>query len=293
MRSKEDDLQPRRTWLPTMSETVDTETLRAWRRWPRRSTNASVTTTVMAVHGLEGTWDSWVDLADALGPGYDVHALDLPWRAGNSYEWPAIAAAATWLRWAVESTSVVADVVIAHSFGASAILQLLGLGLLDVRAAVLIAPLYRPDDDVEHPGYPAQATDRFRAVVRQGLVARLGERVERMSTELLDVMTRKLTDHAETGGVLASVGMVRELRTAWLDSVDVPVMIVSGQLDQSAPWPAVRTLAARLGAELVRPHDFGHFCQIDRPGQVARIVRDFFSDTRISPAATATFEQVG
>jgi pimeloyl-ACP methyl ester carboxylesterase len=86
---------------------------------------------------------------------------------------------------------------------------------------------------------------------------------------------------------------VRDLKTAYLDSADVPVMIVSGRTDPSASWPAVRTLADRLAAHLIDPVGFGHFCQVEQPTRLARIARDFFSDTRISSAAAATFEQVG
>ena len=75
-------------WLPTMTETVGNETIRAWSapRRPRPDTAMSV----LAVHGLAGTWDSWAGLAGALGAGYDVHALDLPWRAGNADDWARI-----------------------------------------------------------------------------------------------------------------------------------------------------------------------------------------------------------
>lgn len=274
---KHQHAQVLRGWAQSLSKKVDEEALRVWRRLPH-ATGSKTGLAVAAVHGLEGTWASWAALADALGEEWDVHALDLPWRANNRYRWLGQADPATWLRSIFQSLSVVPDVVVAHSFGASAVLELLSQWMISVRAVVLVAPLYRPHDFVEEAGYLDEATARFRAVMRQGLVTQLGGRVEHLPGGVLDAMVHTLLKRAGPGAVQATIGMLQRMRVVELGQVGIPVLILHSPDDPVAPPEQVRELVARLPA--VRLHqstDFSHFCLVDRPRALAGAIRDFLA----------------
>jgi pimeloyl-ACP methyl ester carboxylesterase len=252
--------------------------------------------TVALVHGLEGTWDSWTGLVDRLPPDTDAYLLDLPWRAGSSHAWPHWGSSSTWLARGLDLLPAPPDFVVAHSFGASTVLDLLarcapaerrprrrsrswsGTGRPGpaVHGVVLIAPLFRPGDAAVDPDFFGEAVTRFRGVLRDGMLAQLGRRAAGLSADLVDLMLAKVISRAEPAGFLQLYTLLSRLPALPLSTVDTPVLVISGVHDPSAPPPAARELARRLGtARLVQRARFGHFCQLEHAAEVAALITDF------------------
>jgi pimeloyl-ACP methyl ester carboxylesterase len=294
------------------------ETIRAWRRPPCRPGGACVA----MVHGLEGTWGSWTELVDQLTPECDVYLLDLPWRAGGGYAWQHWGSSSTWLARGMDLVPVPPDIVIAHSFGASTLLDLLARErrpstrqsnapsttpvtasgrrrarpwsgsrrpAATVQGAVLIAPLFRPADAAVDPGFFSEAVTRFRTVMSDGLLTQLGDRAVALAPDRLRLMLDTVLRRVEPSGFLQLYTLLSRLPALPLETIDAPVLIVSGVHDPSAPPPAAQELADRLPAgQLAQRPEFGHFCQIKHATEVAELVNKFLTDVRADPARHCT-----
>ncbi len=251
------------------------ELLECWRR-PARVSGGQV---IALVHGIEGTWDSWGPLADALPGDCEVFSLALPWRAGSRYAWPHGGSSSTWLARALDLLPVPPDMVVAHSFGASTLLDLLAREVTTIGAAVLVAPLFRPYDQVVSPDFFAEVIARFRWVLRDGMRAQLGRRAAALGPDVLELMADRVRDRAEPAGLLQLFTLLSRLPAVPLATVTVPVLVVNDPGDPSAPPAAARELAARLPmARLVQRPGWGHFCQVDQPLEVAALVTGFLRD---------------
>jgi pimeloyl-ACP methyl ester carboxylesterase len=68
-----------------------------------------------------------------------------------------------------------------------------------------------------------------------------------------------------------------------LDAVDLPVLIVSGTHDPSAPPVAVEELTRRLPQSYVHQSaELSHFCQLQQPDVVATTIANFLMQQGIT-----------
>jgi pimeloyl-ACP methyl ester carboxylesterase len=232
-------------------------------------------------HGLEDTWQSWRPLAARLGPGPRLVALDLPWRAGNDYRWRR-RVPADWLRTGLAGLDRSPDVLVAHSFGGNAALQLLcGGEPLTGHAVALICPLYRP------PGRPVtwELFDRSRETfvqhIHDGLRVRMGSRAARIDGELLAAMTELAIERVGPAGFLTVFEQYLATADLALDAVDRPVAVLAGGADPTLlPRSAAALAAGMPGARLHLRDDYDHFCHVRHADGIAAQVTDLVRQVR-------------
>ncbi|MEH1123226.1 alpha/beta fold hydrolase [Micromonospora sp. CPCC 206061] len=236
------------------------------------------------VHGLEDSWQSWRAVAARLDPAWRVVALDLPWRAGNDYRWRRGRPARAWLAAALDLVGARPDLVVAHSFGANATLELVAGGAAPRRGAVLLCPLYRPPELPVTWRVFERSRSGFVRHVRDGVRARLGRRAEVMDAELLEVVTAKAVDRIGPGGFLTVFEHFVASGGLTLSTVEVPVLVLAGAADHTLPRAAAAALARDMPAATVRVHEgYDHFCHVRRAGQVAADVSSFAMTAGLRP----------
>jgi pimeloyl-ACP methyl ester carboxylesterase len=229
---------------------------------------------VAFVHGLEDSWTSWLPLAGALDPTWRLHALDLPWRPGNDYRWRS-RSPAHWVTQGLDGLAAPPDVVVAHSYGANAILQLLccafdpGLG----RAVALLCPFYRLPD--RPPTW--RMFDRSRATfdqhVRDGVRIRMGDRAASTEPDVLESMMSKTLDRVGPSGFLAVFEQFVASGDLPLGAVGLPALVLAGGADATLSREAAVALAAGMPrASLHFQDDYDHFCHIKQARGVAEHV---------------------
>lgn len=229
---------------------------------------------VVAVHGLEDTWENWRPLA-ALLTGFRTYALRMPWCTGNDYGWRTAGSPAGWLRAALGSAPEPVSVLVGHSFGANAILEHLAADAAASRrpgsaAAVLIAPFYRPaalrpDDELYRRAYAG-----FRAVLDEGMRLRMGPRASDVDPELLAGMTDKMLERIGAAGYHALYEQFLDTTRLPLSTVAVPTLVTAGADDESLGGERAVALAAAMPAADVRLHrHYGHFCHLRQTADVA------------------------
>lgn len=196
---------------------------------------------VLLLHGLCGSaalWDPFVGLADA---GCELWSADLPWRGTGVAGWPD-RPVEEWLGQAVAELPGGADVLMAHSFGTSAVLRWLDrqtpapdgrflVGGRPLRGLVLVSPLYRADPadfDWESIVY---YIEEFDGIVADGLRMSAGRA---LPADRLRAVALRVRD------LVGPYGWIRFFET-YLRMPDVrgerlamPVLVVSGELDAVA-----------------------------------------------------------
>lgn len=231
---------------------------------------------VAFAHGLEDSWESWLPLARQLRPEWRAVAVDLPWRPGSDYRWHSRPSAA-WLGSALDGLDRRPDLIVAHSYGANALLEL--LCARDPRVpdrAVLICPLYRP------PGLAItwrvfdRARRAFEQHIHDSVRSRLGARAAVLDPEVVDLMIAKAVDRIGPAGFLAVFDRLTSSSALALDRIEAQVLVLAGGSDPSLSPATAAALAGRItGARLSVDDDYDHFCYARRAREVAAAVHAF------------------
>ncbi|MFB7615202.1 alpha/beta fold hydrolase [Kitasatospora sp. NPDC056181] len=248
---------------------------------------------VAMLHGLEDDWQSWKPVTDGLGDRFRCYAIDLPWRAGGDYGWRAGGTAGQWVERALEIVPEPVSVVVAHSMGANAVLHWLTSGAARrLDAVVLLSPFYRLTSvPVDWRMFDRSLAD-FRAVMKAGLRARLGERAARIGPELVDLMAEKALDRIGPEGFLALFDQFISSSGLDLAANTVPTLVVGGTADAGLSGPRAEALGLAMPSAEIRLEDgLTHFCHIEQPHRVAELVAEFL--LRTTPAFTKAGQRPG
>jgi pimeloyl-ACP methyl ester carboxylesterase len=230
---------------------------------------------VVLAHGLEAPWASWRPLAAELDPDWRLVALDLPWRAGNDYRWRT-RAPGRWLGDALDLVDATPDLLVAHSFGANATLELLCADDPRAgRAVTLVCPLYRL------PRLPVtwRMFDRSRSTfiqhIREGLLARMGARAESTEPDVLETMIDLALERVGPAGFLTVFQQFVASAELSLGHVELPTLVLAGGIDPTLSREAAVALAGAMPGATVRVNDdYDHFCHIRQARGVAAQVTD-------------------
>jgi pimeloyl-ACP methyl ester carboxylesterase len=241
---------------------------------------------VAFAHGLEDSWTSWQPLARALDPDWRLLALDLPWRAGSDYRWRH-RPAGHWLGEALDLLDVVPDVMVAHSYGANATLELLcALDPRPGRAAALVCPLYRL------PCQPVtwRMFERSRATfvqhIKDGLRVRIGLRADSMEPDVLQAMLELAVDRVGPPGFLAVFEQFVHSAHLPLGNVRRPTLVLAGGDDPTLPPKAAAVLGAGMpGAEVRIEDHYDHFCHMRHAPSVAAHITELVAACTVTSTA--------
>jgi pimeloyl-ACP methyl ester carboxylesterase len=225
---------------------------------------------VVFAHGLEDSWESWLPLAARLRPGWRAVALDLPWRPGNDYQWRR-RSSASWLAEGLELVGCRPDLLVAHSYGANAILELACAGDPHLPATImLICPLYRPPAVAVTWQVFERARRAFEQHIHDSLRSRLGARLARMDTDVVEIMISKAVDRIGPSGFLAVFEQFCASASLRLGDIDARVLVLAGGSDPTLSPQAAAVLAGGIPAgRLTVDADYDHFCYVRRPTEVA------------------------
>ena len=231
------------------------------------------------VHGIEDSWQSWRPLVGHLDPPLRCIALDMPWRAGNDYRWRRQRSPGGWLEDALRDLDGQPDVLVGHSFGAGAVLELLAAGT-KIRAATLISPTYRPPDlDLTWRVFD-RSRAHFESQIRQGLLLRLGSRANVIDPGLRDAITDKAFDRIGPAGFLTVFDQFAASGDLDIGSIEVPTLVFCGQADPTLSQRGADALAELMpSATVVREEGFDHFCHLRQAAAVAARLSSFLSAT--------------
>jgi len=234
------------------------------------------------VHGLEDSWRSWHPLAEALVVPHRLDAVDLPWRAGSSHRWHRDGSAGTWLAGALDQPGGRADVLVGHSLGANAVLELLcSTRPSPVRCAVLIAPFYWPPTAPVDWALFERSKRNFRELIHGALRLRLCHRVDAIGPDIVEAMGDKAFDRIGPLGFAAWFEHFVASGQLPLERISVPVLLIASHADLGLPDGRVAAFARRLQRVDTVILDAGrdHFCHVTCAKVTAEPIVDFVRST--------------
>jgi pimeloyl-ACP methyl ester carboxylesterase len=271
------------------------------------------------VHGLGGAATNWTDLMDLLRkppadrpdePALACEAVDLPGFGfspvppGGDYSIDAMATAVGGLideqgRWPVH--------LVGNSMGGAVCVRLAARRPDLVRTLTLISPAL---PDLRPRMLPMRLTLLCAPGIGPWLLSRVTQRVsardralmsvrevfadpdvvhpKRVAEEAAELTRRDGLGYADTVLLAAARGIVTEYmrrgpRSLWHDAarVKAPTLVIYGSHDRLVR-PAMAALAARSfhGARVVVLSRTGHVAMMERPGLVAKEMRDLFTAAR-------------
>ncbi|MEV0289140.1 alpha/beta fold hydrolase [Kribbella sp. NPDC050820] len=223
--------------------------------------------TALVLHGLEDVHTSWYPVARALGRGWSCVSAELPWCAGNDYGWRWDASPGGWIARVLARLDQSPDLVVAHSFAANAVLELMaGDREPQIQAALLLSPFFHRQTQRATWQTWDSARAAFERQIRDGIAVRLRAGIRADDLEL--VVSRTL-DRVGADGFVAVFD--EYLRSARLDLrlVVAPVAVVVGAEERARAGECAALAAALPNARLVVEPDQDHYLHLADPGRVA------------------------
>ncbi|MFI6042580.1 alpha/beta fold hydrolase [Nocardia sp. NPDC051321] len=233
---------------------------------------------MLLLHGMAGSpaiWDGFVARAAERSEIWDV---ELPWSVTGDPNWalrtdiPGVIATVLDSLPRRSASLPDIDVVVAHSFGASALLELLSSSAeVRVGAVVLVTPLACPQPfDWSEIG---RKVEEFPRLLAAGIANRAGGRISADTRRDLALRLRDLI------GPLPWLRTYEYgLRSALLElgRLTIPVLVVAGGADRIAPVSDIEHLTRKLpDAQSVVFPDCAHFPMVDRVEQFTETVDRF------------------
>ncbi|HET6743193.1 MAG TPA: alpha/beta fold hydrolase [Kribbella sp.] len=224
---------------------------------------------MLVLHGLEDIHTSWHPVAGALGPGWSCVSAELPWYAGNDYGWRWEASPGDWVARALARLDRSPDLVVAHSFAANAVLELMASDRgTQIRASLLLSPFFygRTQRATWHTWESARAA--FERQLRDGIAVRSRAGIRADDLEL--VVSRTL-DRVGADGFVAVFD--EYLRSGRLDLsvVLAPVAVVVGAQERARAAECAALAAALPNSCLVIEPDRDHYLHLADPGRIAAL----------------------
>jgi pimeloyl-ACP methyl ester carboxylesterase len=244
----------------------------------------------LLLSGLAGSPAAWAPFAARAQARLELWDGHLPWSGDSDSAWSHGADPANWVRAAVrdsaERSGGTPDVLLAHSFAANIVLELLARGeLADVRAVVLVSPFYRPEPERFDWATIAYYLEGFHRILDEGLRVGSGNRI---SADIREAMALQVRERVGPYGWMRFFDLY--LRTPFLDTAAVrtPLLVITGDRDFAAGAQDARSLAAALPDARCEVFDgCGHFAMAEQPDRFADAVQDFLT-TIDNPVPTTT-----
>ena len=267
---------------------------------------------VLLLHGMADGASVWERLC-ALLPHRaelrraEIHTAELPWRGTGPPEWAHRLDPAAWLAETLDELADgagPADVVVAHSFSALLLLDLVcgtpdRYGTADgaerqrrlPRGLVLVSPFFRARPEDFEWGTMTGLPEQFVETLEEGIRVAAGPRSK---PELHRALAERLCETIGPYGWSRFFELY--LRTPWLRTAEVrtPVLLVSGTRDRIAVTGEARELASRLpDAELHTFEETGHFPMAEQPARFADVLGGFLGRFRPGASVAADPETAG
>jgi len=248
---------------------------------------------VLLVHGMGGSWQSWLENIPALGQNHRVIAVDLP-GFGDSEMLPADACFNAFSESLVElldRLGVPSAVVVGHSFGGVVSLALASRAPTRVRAVVLVSGggghlsriRLRLIVTVIALARILLSVPGMQSVVSYGPIQRVLVRPairapHAVSPDLLRAMIPTTTGRGYAQALRLGV---RGLESLNLSRVSPPVLLIWGRDDHILPLSVGQELAGNLEcADLAVIDGVGHCAMFENPGAVNRLLDQFLEAQR-------------
>lgn len=234
----------------------------------------------VTVHGMADTSAAWMPLIDTLRGRFQVFCLDMPWSGRDGIDWPFAASPERWWREAISLIPVSPRLLIGHSFGASIILDWLASGRQlpenPPDGVILLAPYFKPAPTDFDWSILDHYVNRFHELLADGI--RLRFPPGRYLSNDLHSMALVVRERIAPVGWMEFFRLFLRSPALALDMLTMPALILGGDRDISVATDDLHALGTRWPhAEVGILTDCGHYCLLERPEPVNRLIQDWLN----------------
>lgn len=241
----------------------------------RRSATSTPVVRTLLLHGLGSSGSVWDGITPLLPAQLELWDADLPWGSEGDAAW---ASDPDIHRWVADALASVGDVqvVVAHSFGANALLELVDRqGGCGISAAVFVSPFFRAHADDFDWDTISYFLNHFDRIIEEGVRLRGGGR---LSSEMSHELAVRVRNRIGPYGWIRFFGTYLRTPELTIGPVAPHVQVVAGERDIAAFPADSRALARTIpGCALDVLADCGHFAMVESPGEFAAILERFLS----------------
>ncbi|MEU7588379.1 alpha/beta hydrolase [Micromonospora sp. NPDC049230] len=232
---------------------------------------------LLLLNGLAGSPSIWRPFAQRVPAEIELWGAELPWASGGDPHWQAAGGPTTEaVEGALAAVPRGADAIVAHSFAANAVLELLSRRVPDrLQAVILVSPFYRATAERFDWSDISYYLNDFHRILAEGIRV---SAAHPLAPEVVERMALRLRERVGPYGWMRFFDAY--LRTPFLDltRVLVPVLVVGGRRDLAVPIADVEALAEALPAgRLARVAASGHFAMAEHPSWFTSVVQDFLA----------------
>lgn len=240
--------------------------------------------TLLFLHGLSGSSSAWLpyethfrEAFNLIVPDLRGHGKSKRWNAQGSYAFSEYAGDIAALLAALQATRVT---IVAHSFAAVVVRELLKRHQTPVERAALLAPAY----GVQRLTRTKLVTPALAAwcwLIGFASVKRLGERVDyRRFVGCRDWDFDRIRTDIRTTGIHSYFWSLLELHrypdAPWREFTNIETRIVHGPEDRFVPFSHAAELARTLPrAQLIPLKSANHMLILNNAEEIARLIRSF------------------
>lgn len=231
---------------------------------------------VLLLHGLAGSTAVWRRFTELAGGELELWEAELPWAAHGDTRWSHDPDPVPWVARALDAVPGRVDLLIAHSFAANAVLELLvSRPTGRPGAVVLVSPFHRGTPEEFEWDTAVYYLHGFQRILDEGL--RVGSD-GRIPVELREAMALRVRDRIGPYGWMRFFDAY--LRSPFLDTaaIGLPTLVVAGEHDFAARPADARALAGALPDARLRIFErSGHFPMAEQPELFVGAVHGFLS----------------
>ncbi|GAB7045412.1 alpha/beta fold hydrolase [Catenuloplanes indicus] len=244
----------------------------------RRPARGTPTGRMLLLHGLASTADVWDCFVRCADPDWELWTAELPWESEGDPAWAWHSFTTDWLGGVWDALDGPADVVIAHSFAATLLLEHLAAHPSHLpRAAVLASPFYRPSTHDFGWDTMAYYQQGFHLILEEGIRTATRNPLE---PEISAAMALRVRERIGAYGWMRFFDSYLRTPLLPVSSLAVPVLAITGERDVAAPADDARALAAALPHGRAEILDrCGHFPMMQVPARFAAAVHSFLDTT--------------
>jgi pimeloyl-ACP methyl ester carboxylesterase len=248
---------------------------------------------IVFVHGLGGTGNVWTPLLPALSRWRCVRP-DLP-GAGRSHKAYALGEStphrgkisatthADALRRICESLGITRAHVVGHSFGTIIAQHLAADAPQLVRSLALFGALAEPPQGMRDNmvGRAPVAREQGMAGIAEGISDFALSTSTKQTQPVTVAFVRECVGAQDAEGFARNCEALATAKSARLELIRCPVLVVNGDEDQVTPLQGARHLAERLTQARVEVFSrCGHWPMLERAAESQRALRDFLQSVR-------------
>jgi len=233
---------------------------------------------IAMLHGMEGKWDAWEYLFSHIDPEFQIFSLELPWAGQQNHRWGLNASVHEWVKLGLETIPTDISIIIAHSFGANAVLEYLNTyGVGQLKALVLISPFYKERYELFNWSLMTYYVNHFQKFLEKGLEVR---QTSHLAPETINAMSQKVRDRIGPYGWLQFFNLLSRTPHLNLHSIHIPCLVIGGENDICSFPADCEALAKSLPcATLKILPNCDHFSMLEQPQTVLSLINRFLLTT--------------